>query len=83
MTTVPGSVQGVPLDGTGAVLVPFAQPFATAVLSVVVTYNPPLETDYSVTAAVIGTPTVNGFVLSASGAPPGTTGTFTYTATGY
>lgn len=82
MFTQPGIVSNVPLDGSTTVTVPFLQPFAQACISVVLAYQPATETDYHVVPAVIGTPGLSSFVLSASGGPAGTTGTFTFQATG-
>jgi hypothetical protein len=83
MTTQAGSISNVPLDGSKTIAVPFLQPYGQYVGSVQLTYNPAAETDFQVTAAVIGQPTVNGFVMAATGAPPGSIGNFTFIVSGY
>jgi hypothetical protein len=83
MTIQAGTIANVTLDGSTQITVPFPAPYGQYVASVQLTYNPPSETDYQVSAEVIGQPTVNGFVMVATGAPPGSVGNFTYIASGF
>lgn len=83
MTTQAGTISNVPLDGSAQVTVPFLSPYGQYVASVNLQYNPPSETDYQVQTEIIGQPTVNGFTMVATGAPPGSVGNFTYIASGY
>jgi hypothetical protein len=81
LETLPWFASGVPLDGSASVVVPFLSPFAQYCNAVVVQYTPAVQAGYRITTEVTAT-TVNGFTLTASGGPPGQTGTFTGTATG-
>lgn len=83
LLTQASTISGVPLDGSAQVTVSFLQPYMQYVASVQLTYNPATETDYQVVGSVIGTPSVNGFVMAATGAPAGIVGNFTYIVEGY
>lgn len=84
MTTQAGTISGVPLDGSQQITVPFLSPYAQYVASVQLTFNPANDTNLQqVQGVVIGQPTVNGFIMEATGGTPGTTGNFTYIAEGF
>lgn len=85
-----GPISNVPLDGSAQVTVPYPLgSFAAYVQGVAPSYTPPTETDYQISFQVLPiapATTVNnslsGFILVATGGPPGSTGQCSFVAQG-